>query len=50
VCVKSFRHWITKKVIRAEDHGHKAFCFCPYRIKMKTAIAEATTASSVVAS
>jgi hypothetical protein len=27
VCVPQFTHWRSKKVIKAEEHGRKAFCF-----------------------
>ena len=27
VFVRQFIHWRSKKVVRAEDHGLKAFCF-----------------------
>lgn len=27
VCVASFTHWRSKKVLRAVDYGRKAFCF-----------------------
>ena len=27
VCVPQFTHWRSKTVIKAEEHGRKAFCF-----------------------
>ena len=27
VCVAQFKHWRSKKIIRAVDYGHEAFCF-----------------------
>jgi hypothetical protein len=27
VCVPQFTHWRSKKVIKAKEYGHKAFCF-----------------------
>lgn len=27
IFVKSFRHWRSGKIIRAEDYGREAFCF-----------------------
>ena len=27
VCVSQFTHWRSKRVIKAEEYGHKAFCF-----------------------
>lgn len=27
VCVASFKHWRSGKIIRAADHGREAFCF-----------------------
>lgn len=27
IFVKSFKHWRSGKIIRAEDHGREAFCF-----------------------
>jgi hypothetical protein len=26
IWIKQFRHWRSGKIVRAEDHGKKAFC------------------------